>query len=192
MRDINGPRTPAPWRNPAEKPGHCFASVAAPNAMTGSIAEHANIRRRECIVLDAPGGYARSWLLCLQNYARNCIILRVAESDERGSDSPSCGKSISRSRKNQKWFAAFFSTNVDVAPAHCLAYPGAERFGSRLLTGESRSQMTLRKFHRHRIFNFTICENAPQKAVSELLYGMLDAPALDNIHADTNYAHLEL
>jgi hypothetical protein len=32
-----------------------------------------------------------------------------------------------------------------------------------LFARETRSQMALREFHRHRIFNFTICENAMQK-----------------------------
>src|SRR4030095_7311835 len=45
---------------------------------------------------------------------------------------------------------------------------------------------------RHRIFDFTICENAMQKTVSKSLDRMLDTPALDNIHADTNHAHLSL
>jgi hypothetical protein len=49
--------------------------------------------------------------------------------------------------------------------------------------------MAFREFHRHRIFNFTICEDAMQEPVSESLDGMLDARAFDHINTDTDQAH---
>jgi hypothetical protein len=51
--------------------------------------------------------------------------------------------------------------------------------------------MALRKFHRHRIFNFTIRENAMQKPIAESFNGTLNARALHKIDTDSNYAHLE-
>lgn len=82
-----------------------------------------------------------------------------------------------------------FFLDVDVAPTHGFADPGAERFCYRFLAGETRSQMALREFHRHRIFDFTICENAMQETISETLHGTLDPRALDNIDADADHAH---
>src|SRR5262249_5414671 len=120
---------------------------------------------------------------------RDCVVFGVAESDERRSHTSFCGKSISRPRQDQKWFATLFFTNIDVAPAHCFADPGAERFCHCLLARETRSQMALWEFHRHRIFNLTVCENATQKAISKSLDGMLDAGPFDTIDANANYAH---
>jgi hypothetical protein len=65
---------------PAGKPRRCLASVTAPKRY-GSIAEGANTGRRGCIVLNAPGGHVRCFLLCLQNDARDGVMFRVAESD---------------------------------------------------------------------------------------------------------------
>src|SRR4030095_12884556 len=134
-----------------------------------------------------PGPY-----LPLENYASDCIIVGVTENDQRRSYAPFCCKSFGRSRKNQKGFAALFFANIDVAPAHRFAYPGAERFCHCLFARETCSQMALREFHRHRIFNLTICEHAMQEPVSESFDGTLDARAFDNINANTNHAHLKL
>src|SRR6266487_1547482 len=49
--------------------------------------------------------------------------------------------------------------------------------------------MSLRKLHRHRIFNFTIRENAMQKTISESFNRMLNARTLDKIDTDADYAH---
>jgi hypothetical protein len=49
--------------------------------------------------------------------------------------------------------------------------------------------MAFREFHRHRIFNFSICENAVQEPVSESFDGTLDPRAFDHINADTDHAH---
>jgi len=81
--------------------------------------------------------------------------------------------------------------NVNVAPAYGFAYSGAESFCNRLLAREPRSQMTLREFHRQRVFNFAGCENAMKKAISESVEGMLDALTFDNIYSDTYHAHLK-
>src|SRR5262245_13914078 len=50
--------------------------------------------------------------------------------------------------------------------------------------------MSFREFHRHRILDFTVCENAVQKPLSESLDRTLDARAFDQINADTNYTHI--
>src|SRR4029077_4837654 len=113
----------------------------------------------------------------------------VAESDESRSDAPFCGKSFRRPRKNQERFAALFFANIDVAPAHRFADSGAERFRHCFFARETRGQMAFREFHRHRIFNFTICEDSMQKSVSESLDRTLDARAFDHINADTDHAH---
>lgn len=116
-------------------------------------------------------------------------MFRVAESDERRGYAPFCGKSFRGSGKNQKRFTVFFFLNVDITEAHGFAYAGAESFCNRLLAREPRSQMTLRKFHRHRICNFTIGENSVKETISESLDGMLDARAFDNIDADAENTH---
>src|SRR4029077_523735 len=87
-------------------------------------------------------------------------------------------------------FAALFLADINVPPAHRFADPGAERFCHCLLARETRSQMAFREFHRHRIFNFPIREDAMQKPVSESLDGMLDARAFDHINADADHTHL--
>src|SRR5207249_6306013 len=86
---------------------------------------------------------------------------------------------------------AFFP-DVDVAPTHRFAYPGAERFCHGFLAGKARSQMSFRKFHRHRIFDLAIRENAAQKTITESIDGTPNTHALDKIYTDTNHAHLEL
>jgi hypothetical protein len=50
--------------------------------------------------------------------------------------------------------------------------------------------MTFREFHRHRIFDFTMCEDAMQEPISESFDGTLDARAFDHINANTDHAHL--
>src|SRR5206468_7861613 len=49
-----------------------------------------------------------------------------------------------------------------------------------------------REFHRHGIFNLTVCENAMQETVSETINGTLNARALYKIDTYTDHAHLEL
>src|SRR4029450_3412311 len=49
--------------------------------------------------------------------------------------------------------------------------------------------MAFRKFHRHRILNFAIRENAMEEPISESLHGMLNARAFDHIHANADDAH---
>jgi hypothetical protein len=113
----------------------------------------------------------------------------VAESDESRSYAAFRSKCLRRPRKDEKRFAAFFFSNVDVAPAHGLADPGAERFCHRFFSSETSSQMARRKFHRHRIFNFTLGKNAMQKTISKSVNRTLNARALDKIDANTDHAH---
>ena len=113
----------------------------------------------------------------------------VTESDQGRSDAALYGKLLRGSRKNQKRFATLFFPNVDIAPAHRLANPGTERFCHRFLACETRSQMTRREFHRHRIFDLAIGKNAVQKAISESIDGMLNAHAFDQIDTDAQDTH---
>jgi hypothetical protein len=127
--------------------------------------------------------------LSLKNDAGDRVMFGVAERDQCRSYASLCGKCFGRSRKSQKWFPAFFFANVDVAPAHCLANACAERFCHRFLSGETRSQMARREFHRHGIFNLTIRKHAVKKAISKSVNGTLNARALHKIDTDSNYAH---
>src|SRR5947207_1727488 len=52
--------------------------------------------------------------------------------------------------------------------------------------------MARREFHRHGVFNLTVCENAMQETVSETINGTLNARALYKIDTYTDHAHLEL
>src|SRR5215471_20244446 len=116
-------------------------------------------------------------------------MFRVTERDERRSDAAFRGETFGRPRKNEKRFAALFLADIDIAPAHRFADPGAESFCHCFFAGETRSQMSFREFHRHRIFDFTICEDAMQESLSESLDRMLDARTFDHINAYTDHAH---
>src|SRR5206468_11278082 len=116
----------------------------------------------------------------------------VTESDQRGGNAALYGKLLRGSRKNQKRLATLFFSNVDVAPAHRFAYPGAERLCHCFLPGEARSQVARRIFHRHRIFNLTIRKHSVQKTISKAIDGTLNAHALDKIDTDPDHAHLKL
>src|SRR5207247_9458821 len=59
-------------------------------------------------------------------------------------------------RKIETRFAAWLLLHVDIAPAHRLAYPGAECFRNCFFRGETRSQVARGKFHRHGIRDFAI------------------------------------
>jgi hypothetical protein len=128
----------------------------------------------------------------LENDAGNRVVFGMAERDQGRSYAALCGKCFGRSGKNQKRFATGFFSDVDATPTHRFAYPGAERFCYRFLPGEARSQMALRKFHRHRVFDFAIRENAMQKPISESINGTPNARALHKIDTNPDHAHLEL
>src|SRR5262245_8789950 len=114
----------------------------------------------------------------------------MAEGDKRRCDAPLCRESFGRPQKNEERFATLLLAYIDVAPAHGFADPGAEGFCHRLFARETRSQMALREFHRHRILDFTVCEDAMQETLSESLDRTLDARAFDHINADTDYTHI--
>ena len=116
-------------------------------------------------------------------------MLGVTKCDQRGSDAPFCSKLLRWPRKNQERFAIAFFPDVDIAPAHCLPNARAERFCHGFLAGKARSQMALRKFHRHRIFNLTISKNAAQKTISKSIDGTPNTHAFDKIYADAENAH---
>src|SRR5437763_1619747 len=66
--------------------------------------------------------------LSLENDAGDCVMFGMAKSDQCRSYAAFCHKCFGRPRKNEKRLTAFLFLNVDVAPAHCLANAGAERF----------------------------------------------------------------
>src|SRR5437763_4806990 len=66
--------------------------------------------------------------LALENDAGDCVMFGMAKSDQCRSYAAFCHKCFGRPRKNEKRLTAFLFLNVDVAPAHCLANAGAERF----------------------------------------------------------------
>src|SRR5262245_50451528 len=115
--------------------------------------------------------------LSLENDAGDGVMFRMAKSDQGRSYALRGSKCFGRSRKNQKRFATLFFLNVDVAPAHRFADSGTERLCHRLFSGETRSQMTRREFHRHRIFDFTIGENSMEETISKPVNGALNARA---------------
>jgi hypothetical protein len=116
-------------------------------------------------------------------------MLSMTECDQGRSYAALLSKIFGWSGEDKEWFAALFFPDVDIPPAHCFADTGAERFCHRFLSGEARSQMPLWEFHRHRVFDFAIRENAMQKTISESINGTLNARALHKIDTDSNHAH---
>ena len=117
------------------------------------------------------------------------MMFGVTESNQRRSHAPPCGKCFGWTRQDKERFAALFSSDIDVAPTHRLANPGAERLCHSFFPSKTRGQMALREFHRHGIFDLAGGENAMQETISEPLHGALDSCTLDNIDADTDHAH---
>src|SRR5438094_143908 len=103
-----------------------------------------------------------------QNDTCDCVMLGMTKRNECGSDSASCGEFVGRSGENEKWFAARLFLDVDVAPTDCFADAGAECLGNSLFCRETRSQMTRREFHRHRVFNLAVGENTLEKTFAKL------------------------
>jgi len=71
---------------------------------------------------------AKEAKLSFKNDRRHRVMLGMAESDEGGSYAALCGKLLRWPRENEKRLATWFFLNVDIAPAHRLANPGAECF----------------------------------------------------------------
>src|SRR6266540_2881936 len=113
----------------------------------------------------------------------------MAESDESRSNATFCSELLRGPGKYEKRFAALFFSDVNVAPTHRLADPCAERFRHRFLSGETRSQMARREFHRHGVFNLAVGENPMQKTLSETIDRTLNARTLHKVNTDSNDAH---
>jgi hypothetical protein len=118
-------------------------------------------------------------------------MISVAEGDERGSHAAFRGQFLRGAGKHKEWFSIWFFADVDVAPAHRFADAGAECFGDGFFPSETRGQMARRKFHRHRILNFAIGENAMKKAFAEAVDRVLDARAFHQVDTNAEHAHLE-
>src|SRR6266852_852701 len=126
----------------------------------------------------------------VQDHASHRVMRGVTECDQRGSHAAMLRQVLRRSVENEKWFAAWFLANVDVAPTHRLADTGAERFGYGFFRGEARSQMSRRKFQRQRVLDLALRENAREKFFAEEIERMLDARAFDQIDANAEQAHV--
>src|SRR5579884_487023 len=128
-------------------------------------------------------------LLSLENNGRHGVVLGVAQSNKRSGNTTLRGKLFRWPGKNNKWFAARFFLNVDVAPAHRFADARAERLGNRLFRRKARSEMARRKFHGHRVCDLAFGKDALEKAIAETLQHALNARTLDKVNACANHAH---
>src|SRR5215469_5836778 len=117
-----------------------------------------------------------------QNDGRHRVMLSVTECDQRRGDAPLCSKLQRWTAQNQKWFAARFFLDVDVAPTHRLADASPECLRNSLFCRETRSQMTSRELHRHGVFNLAVCKNASEKTIAKSIDGSLNAVTLDKIN----------
>src|SRR6266404_3837410 len=113
----------------------------------------------------------------------------MAQGNQRRRHATFCCQFLRRSGKDEEWLAAFLFADVDVPPAHRLADAGAKCFGDSFLARKPRRQMARWKFHRHRIFNFAIGKNSPQKFLAETIERTLNARAFHQIHPDAEQAH---
>jgi hypothetical protein len=116
-------------------------------------------------------------------------MIGVAERDERGSHAAFCCQFLRGAGKHKEWFSTWFFADVDVAPAHRFANAGTECFGDGFFPSETRGQMARRKFHRHRILNFAIGENAMKKAFAEAVDRVLDARAFHQVNTNAEHTH---
>jgi hypothetical protein len=117
-------------------------------------------------------------------------MIGVAERDQRGSHAAFRCQFLCGAGEHKEWFSTWFFADVDVAPAHRFANAGAECFGDGFFPSETRGEMARGKFHRHRILNFAISENAMKKAFAEAVDRVLDARAFHQV--DTNAEHIHL
>src|SRR6266567_465188 len=108
-------------------------------------------------------------MLAVKHNAGHGVTFGMAESYKGAGYTPFCGKLLRWSRKYEKRFAAWLFANIDVAPAHCFANPGAECFRNGFFRRKPRSQVACREFHRHRIFNLAVGENTVKKAITKTL-----------------------
>jgi len=120
---------------------------------------------------------------------RHCVMLGVTKCDQRGSLSALSSKFLRWPRKNEKRFTTLSFLDIDIAPTHCLADSGAEGLCHRFLGSKTRSQMALWKFHRHRICDLALRENAMQKTIAESINRTPNARALHKINTDAENAH---
>src|SRR6202162_4296468 len=109
----------------------------------------------------------RTLIFSVQDHRRHGVMLGVAEGDERGNYATLVREFLRGSGKDQKRFAVWFFSNVDVAPTHCFADAGPESFRNRFFRRKPRGQMTRGKFHRHGIFNFAVSEDGMKKAIPD-------------------------
>src|SRR5579884_3938355 len=128
-------------------------------------------------------------LLSLENNGRHGVVLGVAQSNKRSGNTTLRGKLFRWPGKNNKWFAARFFLNVDVAPAHRFADARAERLGNRLFRRKARSEMARRKFHGHRVCDLAFGKDALEKTIAKTLQRALNARTLNKVNACANHAH---
>src|SRR5260370_15181952 len=93
-------------------------------------------------------------------------MFSMAERNKSRSDTALRGKFLRRTRKNEKWLAAWFFSNLDVAPPHCLANASAECFGYGFFRGKTRAERARREFHRPRVFDFALSVNTMETSIA--------------------------
>src|SRR2546430_1263365 len=93
-------------------------SSPQPNAMTNAVAPDVSGQRQIAGRSRTTRARQRDAALGLEHHARHRVMFGVAERDQRGSDAAFGGELLCRSRENEKRFAAFLFSDVDVAPAH--------------------------------------------------------------------------
>lgn len=113
----------------------------------------------------------------------------MAKANERRSAAAALEELLSLAGENEVGLAARFFAHIDLAPAHGFANARAEGFGDSFLGGEARGQMPGRKFHRHRVFDLALRENAMQESFAKTIERMLNAGAFDQVHPDAYNAH---
>src|SRR5438105_2261391 len=134
-------------------------------------------------------GVNRFAILAVKHDAGDGVMFSVAQRNEGRSDTALRRKFLRRTREDEKWLAAWFFSNVDVAPAHGLANAGTECLGDSFFRGKTRGEMARGKFHRHRIFNLTIGKDAAQKPIAEAIHRTLNSRAFHKIDADSKHVH---
>src|SRR5438477_11743327 len=115
-------------------------------------------------------GVNRFAILAVKHDAGDGVMFSVAQRNEGRSDTALRRKFLRRTREDEKWLAAWFFSNIDVAPAHGLANAGAECFGDSFFRGKTRGKMARREFHRHRILDFALSKNTIKKSVTKPIH----------------------
>src|SRR5437762_7863834 len=114
-------------------------------------------------------------MLAVKHNAGHGVMFGMAKGNESRCDTTLCCEFMCWSGKDEKWLATRLFADVDIAPAHCLSNSRAERLRNSFFRRKPGSQMTRRKFHRHRILDLAIGKDTMKKPVAEAVDRMLNA-----------------